>query len=106
MYLNAMLKHLPKNALKMTEKDILFSDKSMVYTPNHDRRIHSLNNDVQRTDDNLEDRIRQFGLQIQNKYMYRIPLKYFCGLGKINFPTKIDMKICLMLETEMKKLFE
>ena len=38
--------------------------------------------------------------------MYRIPLKYICGLGKINFPTKIDMKICLKLERDMKKLFE
>ena len=38
--------------------------------------------------------------------VYRIPLKYFCDLGKINFPTKIDLKIKCTLETEMKKLFE
>ena len=78
----------------------------MVYTPNHDRRVHSLDNDGQRTDNNLEDRIEKFGLQIDDKYVYRIPLKYFCSLRKINFPTKIDMKIRLTLETEMKKLFE
>ena len=78
----------------------------MVYTPNHDRRVHSLDNDGQRTDNNLEDRIEKFGLQIDDKYVYRIPLKYFYGLRKINFPTKIDMKIRLTLETEMKKLFE
>ena len=78
----------------------------MVYTPNHDRRVHSLDNDGQRTDNNLEDRIAKFGLQIDDKYVYRIPLKYFYGLRKINFPTKIDMKIRLTLETEMKKLFE
>ena len=29
-----------------------------------------------------------------------------CDLEKINFPTKIDIKIRLILETDMKKLFE
>ena len=38
--------------------------------------------------------------------MYRIPLKYIYDIGKLNFPTKIDMKIRLTLETDMKKLFE
>ena len=27
-------------------------------------------------------------------------------MGKVNFPTKIDMKIRFTLETDMKKLFE
>ena len=90
----------------MIEKDILFSKKPVVYTPNHDRRSRSLDNDGQRTNDNLEDRIGKISLQIDEKYGYRILPKYFCYLGKINFPTKIDMKICLTLETEMKKLFE
>ena len=35
--------------------------------PNHDRRIHNSDNDMQRTDDNLEDRIGMFGLQIDKK---------------------------------------
>ena len=38
--------------------------------------------------------------------MYRIPLKYICDIGKTNIPTKIDMKIRLTLETDMKELFE
>ena len=58
------------------------------------------------TDENLDERIEKFGVQIDDKYFYRIPLKYFCDLGKINFPTKIDLKIRCTLETEMKKLFE
>ena len=58
------------------------------------------------TDENLDERIEKFGVQIDDKYVYSIPLKYFCGLGKINFPTKIDLKIRCTLETEMKKLFE
>ena len=40
------------------------------------------------------------------KYVYRIPLKYLCDLGKINFPTKIDLKIRCTLRTNMKQLFE
>ena len=74
MYSDAMLKHLPKNALKMIEKYLLFSKKLVAYTPNHDRRIHSSNNGAQRADDNLEDRIGKCGLQIDDKYVYRILL--------------------------------
>ena len=35
-----------------------------------------------------------------------MPLRYFIDLGKINFPTKIDYRIKLHLETEMKKSFK
>ena len=38
--------------------------------------------------------------------MYRIPLRYFSDIGKINFPTKIDYRIKLFLETNMDQLFE
>ena len=38
--------------------------------------------------------------------MYRIPLKYLCNLGKINFPTKIDLKTCCLLQADIKQLFE
>ena len=59
-----------------------------------------------RTDDNLEDREDKFANQIDSKYVYRIPLKYLCDLGKINFRTKIDLKIRCMLQTNMKQFFE
>ena len=58
------------------------------------------------TDENLDERIEKFGVQIDDKYVYRIPLKYFCRLTKINFPTKIDLKLRCTLETDMRKLFE
>ena len=57
-------------------------------------------------DDNINDRIAKFSAQLQNKFFYRIPLPYLCDLGKINFPTKIDMKIRCTLETDIKKLIE
>ena len=69
-----------------------------------DRRAH--NTDNNRTDYNLGDRIAKVEDQLENKFVYRIPLRYLCDLEKINFPTKIDMKIRCTLETDIKKLFE
>ena len=43
---------------------------------------------------------------MKNEHVYRILLRYFTDLGKINFPTKIGYRIKCHLETEMKKLFE
>ena len=51
-------------------------------------------------------KIEKFANQIDSKYVYRIPLKYLCNLGKINFPTKLDLKIHCMFQTNMKQLFE
>ena len=59
-----------------------------------------------KTDFNLKDCQDKLGAQIDAKYLYRVPLKYFCDLGKINFPTKIDLKIRCTLQTETKKIFK
>lgn len=106
MYSYALLKDLPTNALKMIENYLMFSKKAVNYPANSDRRSFDSKNDNDRTANNLEDRFGKFGLQTDDKYVYRVPVKHFCDLGKINFPTKIDMKIRLTLKTEMKKLFE
>ena len=55
---------------------------------------------------NIDNRISKFQNQIKNEYVYRISLRHFTDLGKINFPLKIDSRIKCHLETEMKKLFE
>ena len=47
-----------------------------------------------------------FKNQLKNEFVYRIPLRYFSDIEKINFPTKIDYRIKLFLETNMDKLFE
>ena len=57
-------------------------------------------------DINIDDRITKFQNILKTEHVYRIPLRYFTDLGKINFPTKIDYRIKLHLETEMKKLSE
>ena len=54
---------------------------------------------------NIDDSILKFKEMLKNEHVYRVPLRYFTDLGKINFPTKIDYRIKLHLETEMKKLF-
>ena len=43
---------------------------------------------------------------MKNEHVYRIPLRYFTDLEKINFPTNINYRIKCHLETEIKKLFE
>ena len=78
-YSDSMLKYLPKNAQKMIPG-------------NEDRRSHNNDNETTRTDANTENREYRFAGQIDSKYVYRIPLKYLCDLGKINFPAKIDPK--------------
>ena len=36
---------------------------------------------TERTDDNLDQRIEKFHDQLENTYIYRIPLKYISSLG-------------------------
>ena len=101
-----MLKHLPKNALKVIQNDLLFSKKTVTYPANSGGRSHSNDDATKKTDNSIEDREDKFSVQIDSKYEYRISLKYFCNLSKMNFPAKINLKICCTLETEMKKLIK
>ena len=109
-----MLKHLPQKSLKVIQHDLLYSQKPVVIPYGFDRRVHgrlikadkSLLLPVDRSDDNFDDREAKFRNQLKNKYACRVPLKNICDIGKRNFITKIDMKIRLTLETDMKKLFE
>ena len=57
-------------------------------------------------DVDIDKRIELFSDHLQDEFIYRISLRYFSGLGKIDFPTKIDYRIKLFLETSMNKLFE
>ena len=80
----------------------MFSKKVVIYLAN------SFNNDdaTKRTDDIIEDTEDKFAVQTDSKYSYRIPLKNFWDLGKINFLTKTEIKICCTLETELERLIE
>ena len=117
-----MLKHLPSDAVKIIQKPLLFSKKPVYLAQvNYNRRNYNskdltytgLNGTQQlakkkthATDLNIEDSIELFQEQLKNEHAYRVPLRYFSDIGKINFPTKIDYRIKLFLETKTEKLFE
>ena len=82
---------------------MLYNNKTLDYNK---ATIDRRNTAVDITDDNLNDRIDKFQDQIKSELTYRIPLRYFSDIGKINFPFKIDSDIKCHLETKMKKLFE
>ena len=96
-YSDAMLKHLPAKFLKVIENDLLCSKEEVVIPYGLDKRWIGLTLD--KDNQVMHNVIRSDG----NK---NILLKYIWDIGKINFPTKIDMKIRVMLENDMKKLFE
>ena len=83
-YSDAMLKHLPKKALKVIENNLLYSKKKVKLPDDEDRRDEQTaagegaNN---RTGDNIDERIQKFQNQLKNLYWYRIPLKYIAILG-------------------------
>ena len=59
-YSGEILEHMPKDALKMTQNDLLYSKKKVVIpTNNANRRAHYTNatNAENRTDENLTNRI-------------------------------------------------
>ena len=109
-----MLKHLPKDSLKKLEKTMLYSNMPVYLNKTSiGRRVHNgsgSTTNAGKTNDakdlNIDDRITKFQDQLKDEYVYRIPLRYFTDLGKINFPVKIDFRIKCHLETEMKRLFE
>ena len=116
-----MLKHLPKDTFKKLEKKLLHSNTGIYYNDVEiDRRIHNSYGITTRglnatqiatlkanyaKDLNIDHRISKFKEMLKNEHVYGVPLRYFTDLGKINFPTKIDYRIKLHLETEMKKIF-
>ena len=117
-----MLKHLPKHSLKTIQKKFLCRKKPVYYgnTAYEMRNFNSKDisttglNTAQITekkkqhakDLNIDDRTDLFQDQLADEFVYRIPLRYFSDIGKINFPTKIDYRIKLFLKTDMTRLFQ
>ena len=108
-YSNAMLKHVPKEALEFLRYDLLYSKKKVKLPDDEDRRDEHTaanGNEDNRTDDNINDRIEKFQNQIRTTYYYRKPLKYVCNIGLVNQPVQFKTKWHLTLETNMQKLFK
>ena len=93
---------------------MLYSKQSVYHNKTTlDRRIHngsgSTTNATKANDAkdlNIDEWITKLQDQLKNEYVYRIPLRYFTDLEKINFPVKIDFRIKYYLDTEMKRLFQ
>ena len=121
-YSDQILKHLPSDALKIIQKTLLYSKKPVYFAKVDNVRKNYNSKDLTYTglnaaeafakkqnhakDLNIDDRISLFQEQLKDQRTYRIPLRYLSDIGKINFPTKIDYRIKLCLETKMEKLFE
>ena len=109
-----MQKNLFSSPLKKIEKTLLHSKQSVYFNSTSiDRRIHNgtgfLTAGLTATqittaksnnakDLNIDDRISKFQSQLKDEYVYRIPLKYYSDIGKINFSVKIDFSIKCHLE--------
>ena len=99
---DSMLKHLPKDTLKKIEKTMLYSEQAVYFNKTTiDRRIHNSNTANDITDLNINERITKFKNQLKNEFVYRVLLRYFTDVGKINFPLKIDFRRKCHLETDM-----
>ena len=109
-YSDAILKHIPKEVLKVIKNDLLYSKKQVKLPDGEERRKKHTpsggGDATERIDDNLDERIKNFNSQLKNTYYYRIPLQYICDLGYVHTPIKFNTKWRLTFETNTAKLFE
>ena len=104
-YSDAMLKHMPDDALKTYDETLLlYSKKAVKLVNNVDRPPN--NTDNSRTDDNLDDRIDKFHDLLGKKKICRIPLRLLIYLGLVNFPISFDTRYTFTLERDLNRLFE
>ena len=88
-------------------KTMLYSNIAVVYSEdNIDRRPNNSATDADRTDPNIDYRIKNLYKFIFKKNVYRIPLTLITNLGKCNCMVKTDTKIILTFERNLNKLFE
>ena len=98
-YSNAQMKHLPAKSVKELLKTMLYSNIAVVYNEdNIDRRSNNSATDADRTDPNIDYRIKNLSKFIFKNNVYRIPLTLITDSGKCNFTVKTDTKIILTLE--------
>ena len=101
-YYDAMLKHMPDDALKTYDETLLYSKTAIKLANNVHRRPN--NTDNSSTDDNLDDRIDKFHDLLGKKKIYRIPLRFLIDLGLVNFPISFDTRYILTLERDFKQV--
>ena len=72
-YSNAQMKHLPAQSVKKLAETMLYSNKAVYLDDDDDRRSHNSATTAERTDLNLNERIKLFKDYIFQKNVYRIP---------------------------------
>ena len=105
-YSNAQMKYLPKKAVKKLLKTMFYSNKPVYYSGDNDRRVNNDTDLDDRSDPNLTYRAKNLKAHLAKKWVYKIPLLYFCDLGKVNFLVNTDTRIKITLERNMNKLFK
>ena len=108
-YSDVILKHMEGDVLKTIQNDLLYSNRKVSLPTGRARRKHytTQNADVvNRTDENLDEKLGKFSDQLQNEYYYIIPLRFLCDLGLVNQPVKFNTKWLIKFEQDYQKLFE
>ena len=105
-YYDAMLKHIPNDALKTFDEKLLYSRKLIKLSGNNDRRPNNDNDADNRTDDSLTDRLDKFSDLISKETIYKIPLRFLVDIGLVNFPIAFDTRFISTLLQDLNKLFE
>ena len=85
-YSEALLKHMPKDSIKIFENTLLYSKKMVKYPANQDRRPNNNAIAVLRTNENIAEIIQKLTNMINMTKTYRVPLRYLCDIGKVNHP--------------------
>ena len=96
------------DVLKTIQNDLLYSNKKVILPTGRARRKHYTENAdaVNRTDENLDERLEKFSDELQNEYYYMILLGFLCDLGLVNQPVKFNTKWLITFEQDYQKLFE
>ena len=96
------------DALKTIQNDLLYSNKKVSLPTGRARQKHYTENAdaVNRTDENLDERLDKFSDELQNEYYYMISLRFLCDLGLVNQPVKFNTKWLITFEQDYQKLFE
>ena len=100
---------MENNALKTVQNGLLYSNKKVSLPTGQDWWKHyaTQNADaVNRTGENLDDRLDKCSDQLQDEYYYMILLRFLCDLGLVNQPVKFNTKWLITFEQDYQKLFE
>ena len=95
--------------MKTVQNDLLYSNKKVSLPTGQDWWKHYMTQNadvVNRTDENLDDRLDKFSDQLQDEYYYMILLRFLCDLGLVNQPVKFNTKWLITFEQDYQKLFE